>query len=220
MLRDILEPLTVTPATARDKVILHVRNQFLAGRLLPGHRVTEVELSDQTGVSRTPVREALRELVHQGLFVAEPYKGVRVSDLNISEIRSVYDVRAELEGFAAYLAAERMTEEEVRRLEAINERMASAFPNVAKCSSCNEEFHNLLSEATKNPYLHTLINEARAKIGPFRMVFHYHSDLVLESVRGHQEIVAALHSKSMEASRRAMQEHVYLGIRPTRELAN
>ena len=100
----------------RDVVFENLREAILEGKLEPGQRLMEVQLAEQLGVSRTPVREAIRKLELEGLVVMLPRKGAYVADVSLKDIIDVLDIRSPVEGLAAYLAADRITEEGVVRL--------------------------------------------------------------------------------------------------------
>ena len=104
----------------RDVVFEHLRNSILNGELKPLERLMEVQLAEQLGVSRTPVREAIRKLELEGLVIMVARKGAYVADVSVKDILDVLEVRCVLEGLAASLAAERMTEEELEKLELIS----------------------------------------------------------------------------------------------------
>jgi len=187
----------------------------VTGQLKANQHLVEADLSERLGVSRTPVREAFRELVQHGLLVSEPFKGVRVADIDMNEIMQIYEVRANLESHAAALAAERATFAELEHLVRLNDLMRKAYPSNTRCSSLNNEFHQLLGQMSRNKVLAEMISTLRARVGAFRDVFHYHPSLVAESVRGHDEIIAALKERSPDKSRDAMHRHIIRGIRQT-----
>lgn len=196
--------------TNRDRVILEIRNMFLTGQIRPNQRLVEAELSERLGVSRTPIREAFRELEQLGLLVSEPFKGVRVADIDLNEIKQLYEVRADLEALAASLAAQRMTEPELDRLIKLNEEMHRSLQNPRRGTELNEEFHLVLRQATRNQVLIDLITSIRARIGGFRLIPNY--GMMIKSARGHDEIIAALKERSPERSRQAMHSHIVWGV--------
>ena len=102
------------PSSVREAAYGHLRDSILRGSLLPGTRISEPNLAEQLGISRTPVREALQRLSQEGLVELTPAKGARVRVLSAEEVREVYEARAMLEGEAARLAAERASEGEMR----------------------------------------------------------------------------------------------------------
>src|SRR5919202_6686418 len=108
----------------QEKVYDHLKQAILAGEIQPGERLLETRLAKSLGVSRIPVREAIRKLEREGLIVAFPRRGVYASSLSPRDVDEVYAVRAVLEGLAARLAAEHRTEEQLGRLDTIVAEMA------------------------------------------------------------------------------------------------
>ena len=104
----------------RDLVFENLREAILKGDLNPGDRLMEVQLANKLGVSRTPVREAIRKLELEGLVIMLPRKGAYVADMSLKDIIEVLEIRASLEGLAAYLASERMSDEDIKKLEENN----------------------------------------------------------------------------------------------------
>ena len=99
----------------RDVVFENLREAIVEGRLKPGQRLMEVQLAEQLGVSRTPVREAIRKLELEGLVVMLPRKGAYVANMSLKDLIDVLEIRASLEGLAASLAAERITDEDIKK---------------------------------------------------------------------------------------------------------
>lgn len=110
--------------TLREKILETIRDAILKGSLKPGERVSEPELADRFGISRTPIREAFRQLESEGYLVVIPRKGAVVASLSARDIEEFYAIKIILEGFAARMAADKLTVKDLERLEAINERLA------------------------------------------------------------------------------------------------
>lgn len=181
---------------------------ILIGHLKPNQRLLENELAGRLGLSRTPIREAFRELVQIGLLVSEPYKGVRVADLDLPAIQQIYEVRAVLETYAAELAAQRITDPEIQQLTQLNEQMRGRNQGVAQFAALNDQFHQVLNQATRNQVLLEIIANLRSRVRGFRVVFHYHPVLIESSVREHDEIIAALADRAPQRARDAMSRHI------------
>lgn len=201
-----------TQATSRDRVIFEIRNLLLTGELKANQHLVEADLSGRLGVSRTPVREAFRDLVQFGLLVSEPFKGVRIADIDLAQLKQLYEVRTNLEGFAATLFTERMTSEDLELLIRINDEMRQAHRNIACAIALNDEFHRAIGWVNRNQVLIEMIATLRAKLGSFRMVLNYHPGLVMRSVRDHDAIIAAIAERPPETSRQAMMCHILSGI--------
>lgn len=209
---DVAHDTDLKPTTSRDRVIFEIRKLLLSGELKANQHLVEVDLSERLGVSRTPVREAFRDLVQLGLLVAEPYKGVRVADIDVAQIKQLYEVRAHLEGLGAALFAERMTPQELEHLTHLNDEMRKAHRNIPRAIALNDEFHLIVGQVSRNQVLIDIVANLRAKLGGFRMIFNYHPGLVMRSVQDHDTIIAALKERSPEKSRQAMLRHILSGV--------
>lgn len=185
---------------------------ILTGDIEPGQRVTEQSVAERLGISRTPVREAFRELVQMGLLISEPYKGVRAADVDLSVVRQIYEMRANLEPFAAELAASRIKDEDIENLKELNARLARPERGVESIAVSNDEFHLAIAQASRNRVLVDTIADLRARTRGFRIAFHYHPLLIEESVREHQAIIEALIQRSPKLARDAMRQHVKIDI--------
>ena len=135
----------------RDVVFENLREAILEGQLKPGQRLMEVQLAEQLGVSRTPVREAIRKLELEGLVVMLPRKGAYVANMSLKDVIDALEVRASLEGLSASLAAERISDIDLKKLK----RIAEEF----KESTMNADIETLLKKmlSSMNVYLKLLI---------------------------------------------------------------
>ena len=116
----------------RDVVFENLRGAIVEGRLKPGERLMEVQLAEQLGVSRTPVREAIRKLELEGLVVMLPRKGAYVANMSLKDLIDVLEIRASLEGLAASLAAERITDEDIKKLEVYSYSNGNVYCELAE----------------------------------------------------------------------------------------
>ena len=144
----------------RDVVFENLREAIVEGGLKPGQRLMEVQLAEQLGVSRTPVREAIRKLELEGLVVMIPRKGAYVANMSLKDVIDVLEIRASLEGLAASLAAERITDEDIKKLENIVEEFKNSINelDVEALLRKDVEFHECICKATNNKKLHQLMN--------------------------------------------------------------
>lgn len=194
-----------------------VREDVVSGRLPPGTPAREVALAQRFGVSRTPVREALRRLEHDRLLVATP-RGLVVRAMAESEVLQIYDLRVLLEGEAAHLAAESRSASDLLRLEALLSRdSALAEPDEAQRVHCASQFHAVLWEATHNEVLEDLLHRLTVHLvrgprstlsgpGRWEQALEEHAD-ILEAVRRRDGVAAraaaALHLDRARAVRAA-----------------
>lgn len=152
------EGLAVLASRAGARLTAHelargvLRTAILGGELAGGTRLVQSDLAQQLGVSTTPVREALRDLVGEGLIRFDPHRGAVVEELSATDAREIYDLRIILEARALELAAERITGAQVARAREINDRMARA-ERPAEWAGLNREFHLGIYEAAESPRL-------------------------------------------------------------------
>lgn len=154
----------------REIVFEHLREAIIGGNLRPGERLMEMQLAEEMGVSRTPVREAIRKLELEGLVIMVPRRGAYVSDLSIKDVAETYEIRAALEALAAGLAADRITADESEELERILVLIGQciASNDLERSIELDEQFHNVLYRASKNDRLVQIINNLREQIQRFR----------------------------------------------------
>lgn len=196
--------------TTVEHVVDLLRREIITGRAKPGQRLVERELTERLGVSRTPVREALRRLVGMQLAVNMPYRGVIVRQLSLDFARNVYDIRCGLEGIAAYLAAERATDEERQSLHAhflsIDELTRAGQKD--EVMLLNNEFHRLIAAATHNELLRERVSEVWTSVNLVRAAA-WEDNLRYEDSRDeHGAILAGILEADPEAARQACERHV------------
>ena len=144
----------------RDVVFENLRSAILEGKLKSGQRLMEVQLAEQLGVSRTPVREAIRKLELEGLVVMLPRKGAYVANISVKDLMDVLEIRASLEGLGASLAAERRNDEDIKNLEELEVEFEEAVrtQNIDMLLKKDIEFHECIFKAANNKKLEKMIN--------------------------------------------------------------
>jgi len=181
--------------TLREKILETIRESILKGTLKPGEKVAEPELAERFGISRTPIREAFRQLESEGYLTVIPRKGAVVTELSERDITEFYAIKSILEGYAARLAAEKLTAREIERLEQINQKLAdlAAEGDVKTFFKVHGEFHDLFIDAAGNEKLADLIRQVGMKFNRLR--------IASLSLPGRMEISVAEHRKLIEAFR-------------------
>jgi DNA-binding GntR family transcriptional regulator len=188
------------------KVHILLKEMILNARFEPGARVNVEQLAREMGVSRTPVWEAIRRLEHEGLLVNEPNRGVFMKSLDPEEACDLYAVREVLEGMAARIAAERLTEDGLRQLEeSLEEQQKIAESgDVVEYSHVDFRFHAIIYEASGNIYLKEQLENIKNKMRPLGIHFESHLPLF---VVDHMHIVEALRLRDAERSEEEMRKH-------------
>ena len=194
----------------RDVVFNTLRRAILRGELVPGQRLMEIRLADQMGVSRTPVREAIRKLELEGLVVMVPRKGAEVAHISGKNLRDVLEVRRALEELAGELACERMTAEDFKKLEQANHKFASVLDSddITVLGQADEEFHGLIYQATDNDRLVQMVNHLREQMYRYRIEHLKNKSQRTILLQEHQDIMRALAARDVEAVRRAIRAHI------------
>jgi DNA-binding GntR family transcriptional regulator len=194
----------------RELVLDAIRSAIMSGILQPRERLMEIQMADELGVSRTPIREALRKLELEGFIVMVPRKGAYVADLSFKDIADVFEIRAALEGLAAGLAAERITEEELEVMERLLVEKQEAITNndIGKLVEVDTKFHEMLYKASRNERLSSIISNLREQIQRFRLTSLSFPGRMKESLEEHKKIVEAIQSRDIQIARHLAQEHI------------
>jgi DNA-binding GntR family transcriptional regulator len=194
----------------RELVFESLREAIISGMLRPSERLMEIQLAEEMGVSRTPVREAIRKLELEGLVVMIPRKGAYVAGMSIKDIADVFEIRGALEGLAAELASERATDEELEVMERYLVKISEEIENgdLSKVVETDTDFHTLIYEASRNARLSQIINNLREQIQRFRTTSLSFPGRMKVALEEHRKIVEALSSRDGELARKLAQEHI------------
>lgn len=194
----------------RDVVFHTLRQAILKGELQPGERLMEMKLAETLGVSRTPIREAIRKLELEGLVVMIPRKGAAVANITEKDTKDVLEVRRTLEMFAVEVACERITSEQ---LEALKEA-AKAFEaskgsmDFIRIAETDMKFHEIIYEATQNERLMQMLNNLRENMYRYRIEYLKDPNYYDSLVREHREILNAIETGDKEHARMCMRAHI------------
>ena len=178
-----------------------------AGELRPGDRLTETELAERLGISRTPVREAIRQLESDGLVTHLPRVGAAIRRLDLAEITELYEMRAVLEGTAARFAARAAAEVEIDELQALNAEMATA-PDARALYEANRQFHAVILNAARNRFLLQAagaVQKTLLILGPSTMEEAGRAEGAMAE---HAAIITALRARDGAAAETAMRAHI------------
>jgi len=178
----------------RDVVYETLREAILRQVIRPGERMMENKLADEMGVSRTPVREAIRQLELEGFVIMVPRKGAYVAEISLTDIQEVYEIRTALEVLASGLAAERATTEEIEDMERCLVREAEVLEteDILKTVEADVDLHELVYQASRNARLMGLLNMLREQIYRMRVVSTSLPGRKAKSLSFHKELVEAI----------------------------
>ena len=194
----------------RDIVFNTLRKAILKGELEPGERLMEKQLAEKMGVSRTPIREAIRKLELEGLVIMIPRKGAEVAMITEQDIKDVLEVRAALESLAVKLACQRMDKQSTNELLAINDAFIGAArrKDVETVIKKDVEFHDAIYDATKNKKLTAMINNLQEQIYRFRVEYIRQMDDFSTLVEEHEEIVNAIVNQDSTTAQDIATRHI------------
>ncbi|WP_328810826.1 GntR family transcriptional regulator [Rhodococcus sp. NBC_00294] len=200
-------------ARAVDRVYAHIRDSIVSGTYAPGARLGEVEIAELTETSRTPVREALRQLEMEGLVEVLPHRGARVYRWTADDLEEIYDLRMTLEAMAAARAASRIGEKDVDRLAELCDLMETAAGDGADqrldlMAQLNDEFHAIVRTAAASTRLISMLG-AVIQLPLVMRTFHRYAPVDLaRSHAHHRDLVAALRAGDETWADSVMRAHV------------
>ena len=194
----------------RDVVFNTLRQAILKGELEPGERLMEIQLAERLGVSRTPIREAIRKLELEGLVLMIPRKGAEVAEISEKSLREVLEVRRSLEELAIELACQRITPEELTALEEAENRFARAVEDgeVMAIAESDENYHELIYQATENDRLVQILNNLREQMYRYRLEYIKDEDRRQILVVEHEHILRAVRRRDIADAKSAVREHI------------
>ncbi|MDN5346487.1 MAG: hypothetical protein PWP65_51 [Clostridia bacterium] len=194
----------------REIVFEALRDAIINGQLKAGERLMEVQLAEELGVSRTPVREAIRKLELEGFVVMVPRKGAYVADFSTKDIADLFEIRSALEALAASLACERITSEELEELERLLVRIAECADNndLNSLVEADTRFHDVLYRASRNERLAQIISNLREQIQRLRTVSLATPGRMREMLEEHKKLVEAIAERNIELAQKLAQEHI------------
>ena len=195
----------------RDVVFNTLRDAILTGKLVPGERLMENQLAEKLGVSRTPVREALRMLELENLVELVPRKGAQVLDMSEKDITNILEVRSALEGQATSLACKKMTKEDLQQLKnmEVDFEKAVADNDVEHFVDIDEDFHDLIFAATENDKLISIFRNLRIQLYRYRMAQAKNNETSMSTiVAHHRSIIRAIENHDAEEGASIAQGHI------------
>lgn len=194
----------------RELVCENIRQAIIDGTFSPGERLMEIQLADEMGVSRTPVREAIRKLELEGFVVMIPRRGTYVADISIKDINEIYEIRISLDVLAAGLAAERITDEELEKLNYYLVEIGKYVPsmNIDKIVELDVAFHDVLYNASRNERLCSIIGNLREQLTGIRGRSMAFPGRMVETMDEHRALVDSIAARDVDRAQRAARVHL------------
>lgn len=200
--------------TAEHEAYVYLLSAIRTGRYAAGYRLVAEEIASALGMSRMPVREALRRLATEGLVVIRPNRGCTVSGLSVEQIYEIFEIRSVLEGLAVRLAMPRIDADALAALERLLALMESC-DNAADPDwiGYHSRFHERLYTLSGRPKLTRHITTLQNAIEPYLRVYFYHAEKPRSADAAHRELIAALRASDPDIAEAAMRRHI-MGTAP------
>ena len=196
-------------STIAEQIYLSLTDQIISGKLAPGQRIEEQTVATQFGISRTPVRDALRQLAGSGLVEFRPHRGAMVANLDLAQLGEMLEALEELEALCARLAAQRMSAVERKQLELMTHQQTEAVKakDDALYWKLNDEFHEAIYKGADNRSIHEITENFRRRVMPFRSFLFSLGNRMPTAFGEHQEILQAILTSDTERAYKAMRNH-------------
>ena len=207
-----MSALTLTPRALYEEVAELLRERIFSNQLAPGSWIDELKLAEEYGISRTPLREALKVLATEGLVTMKVRRGAYVTEVNAKDQRDVYHLLSLLESDAAGVVAASATDAQLQDLQALHRSLIAALPDTDTFFEINERFHMRLLEIADNRWRDQLVADLRKVMKLNRHNSLLKSGRVAESLREHQALMDALLARDAALSVQRMREHFANGL--------
>lgn len=209
-----IAPEEMPAQKAAEQAFQQLREDILASRFGPNERLTEAQLSERLNLSRTPIREAIRRLMAEGLLSRKKGEGLRVVEMGPEEANQIFQIRLLLETYAARNAALSATPDQIEEMRYLADMIAAHTPprsaaDMDLVSRSNSQFHRLIMTAARTPRIADILSSA-IDIGLVMRTFHKYSERdLMRSARHHQELVDAIEARAPEWAAAVMTSHLH-----------
>jgi DNA-binding GntR family transcriptional regulator len=201
--------------TLREKILEHIRDAIISGSLKAGSKVSEPELADRYGISRTPIREAFRQLESEGYLTVIPRRGAVVSEFSQKDVEDFYAIKSILEGYAAREACNKLTGKELDKLQANNVKLSELADqnDIKTFFKIHNDFHDMFIKAADNERLRELITSVETRFQRLRFMSLSLPGRMKISVQEHGKIIEAFRRKDAETAEMLVRKNAEYGGR-------
>jgi len=207
-----MSAITLTPKALYEEVAEQLRQRIFRRELEPGSWIDELKIAEEFGISRTPLREALKVLAAEGLVTMKVRRGAYVTEMSEKDLRDVYHLLSLLESDAAGVVAERATDAQLKTLQDLHAELESAAGNREAFFSVNERFHMALLDMADNRWRSQMVADLRKVMKLNRHNSLFKQGRIEDSLNEHRAILDAMLARDPEGTRRAMQAHFAQGL--------
>ena len=201
---------TIARPSLHVELVERLRNLIVEGTLIPGSKVPERELCERYGVSRTPMREALKVLAVEGLVELEPNRGAWVSQITLEDLEDVFPVMGALEALAGELACKHITDAEISIIRAIHDKMVAFYQarDLGPYFQANQAIHEAILKAADNSELTTMYRSMSARIRRARYIANMTEERWAKAVEEHEQIIDALENRDGSKLAQTLRDHL------------
>ena len=194
----------------RDVVFNTLREAILRGDLVAGERLMELQLAAKLGVSRTPIREAIRMLEQEGLAITIPRKGAIVAGMTEKDMQDVLEIREALEELSVQVACDKITDEEIAKLQKNMKNFEHSLKSgdLKKMAQADVEFHDVIYQATDNPKLINMLNNLREQMYRYRVEYLKNPQNHEQLLKEHEAIYRGIVEKDKDAVTEMIRRHI------------
>ena len=207
-----MSALTLTPRALYEEVAEQLRQRIFRRELEPGSWIDELKIAEEFGISRTPLREALKVLAAEGLVTMKVRRGAYVTEMSEKDLRDVYHLLSLLESDAAGVVAERATDAQLKTLQDLHAELEAAVADREQFFAINERFHMHLLEMADNRWRSQMVADLRKVMKLNRHNSLFKQGRIEDSLSEHRAILDAMLARDAEGTRRAMQAHFAHGL--------
>ena len=197
--------------TISEQISAQLAEDIITGTIKPGEKLEEQAIAERFKVSRTPVRDAFKQLVSTGLIDSKPHRGVTVINLEIEQLSELFEALGEIEALCARLSAQRMTVVERKNLQNLHHRSQEVLgsDDILSYSDLNEQIHFAIHEGSHNAALVGVARDLWRRLSPFRRsIFFRRANRMTISSHEHDELIAAILEADTKAAQNSMSSHV------------
>lgn len=205
------EVISIPRAALHEQVAQRLRQMLVEGRIAPGAKLNERELSELLNVSRTPLREAIKMLAAEGLVELLPNRGAIAVSLTEADVMNTFEVMAGLESLSGELAAQRITPQELAEIQAMQFEMMAAYTrrDLSTYYTLNSRIHAAINAAAKNPVLGTVYQQVNARLQALRFRSNQDGEKWRQAVKEHEKMIEALAARDGAAMREVLLTHLH-----------
>jgi DNA-binding GntR family transcriptional regulator len=203
-------PDLIVRRTLHDELLERIRQMIIDGDLVPGEKVPEKELCERFGVSRTPLREALKVLANDGLVTLTPNRGAMISNLTLEDLEEAFPVMGALEALSGEMACANISDAEISKIKALHQKMVAHYEarELKPYFRTNQHIHEMILAAAGNQTLSSLYRGLEGRIRHARFLANMSTSRWTKAVQEHEEIIAALEARNGPKLAKILKSHL------------